>query len=139
MKETKSIKEVLSHHLSTGGFHEALKLELLEVQEDEGVVLIRAPFQPLHERGPNSGQGHGGPISAIVDIAADFAIFARVGYGVPTADLRIDFLRPAIETDLLARGKVIKAGKTLAVADVEVTDKNDRIVALGRGTYVTAR
>ena len=139
MKDSDGIKDTLRESLAKGGFHQALGLELVEVDKDRGLVTIKAPFQTLFERGPGSQQWHGGPIAAIVDIAAEFAIFARLGYGVPTANLRIDFLRPAIDTGLVAYGKVVKAGRTLAVVDVEIMNQHAQCIATGRGTYVTAK
>lgn len=139
MNDSDGIKETLRQNLNTGAFHEMLGLELVEVDENRGVVTIKAPFQTVFERGPGSRQWHGGPIAAIVDIVADFAIFAKVGYGVPTANIRVDFLRPAIDTDLIAHGKVVQVGRTLAVADVEIVNKDEKCVATGRGTYVTVR
>ncbi len=137
MTEGESIKEILQQHLGQGGFHAALQLKLVEADQDSGTVTIKAPFQTLFERAPGSRQWHGGPIAAIVDIAADFAIFAQLGHGVPTANMRVDFLRPAVDTDLVARGRVVRVGRTLAVADVEVSGQQNKLIATGRGTYVT--
>ncbi len=137
MTEGESIKEILQQHLGQGGFHAALQLKLVDADQDSGTVTIEAPFQTLFERAPGSRQWHGGPIAAIVDIAADFAIFAQLGHGVPTANMRVDFLRPAVDTDLVARGKVVQVGRTLAVADVEVSGQQKKLIATGRGTYVT--
>ena len=137
MNDGEGIKELLQQHLDRGAFHQALRLECLDADAAGGAVTIRAPFQALLERAPGSRQWHGGPIAAIVDNAADFAIFAQLGHGVPTANIRVDFIRPAVDTDLKVHGKVIRAGRTLAVADVEVVDQQGRLIATGRGTYVT--
>ena len=139
MSDGDGIKETLRQNLAKGAFHEMLGLELVEVDQNCGLVTIKAPFQALFERGPGSRQWHGGPIAALADIAADFAIFAKVGYGVPTANIRVDFLRPAIDTDLIAHGKVVQVGRTLAVADVEIVNQHEKRAATGRGSYVTAR
>lgn len=139
MSDDDGIKEILRENLAKGGFHEMLGFTLMDLDQDSGLVTIKAPFQALFERGPSSRQWHGGPIAALADIAADFAILAKVGYGVPTANIRVDFLRPAIDTDLIAHGKVVQIGRTLAVADVEILNQDEKCVATGRGTYVTAR
>jgi len=139
MSDGDGIKETLRQNLAKGSFHGMLGLELLDLDEGRGLVTIKAPFQVLFERGPGSRQWHGGPIAALADIAAEFAILAKVGYGVPTANIRVDFLRPAIDTDLIAHGKVVQIGRTLAIADVEILNQHDKPVATGRGTYVTTR
>lgn len=139
MGDGDGIKETLQQSLAKGAFHEMLGLELVDLDQGRGLVTIKAPFRALFERGPGSRQWHGGPIAALADIAADLAILAKVGYGVPTANIRIDFLRPAIDTDLIAHGRVVQSGRTLAVADVEILNQQEKLVATGRGTYVTAR
>ncbi len=139
MNDGEGIREILQQHLGQGGFHQVLRLQLIDADQENGTVTVKAPFQTVFERGPNSRQWHGGPIAAIVDIAADLAIYAQLGHGVPTANIRVDFIRPAVDTDLIAHGKVIRVGRTLAVADVEVVGQQDKLVATGRGTYVTRR
>ena len=87
------------------------------------------------ERRPGTRQFHGGPIAAFIDIVGDFAIGMLVGGGVPTMNFRTDYLRPAVGSALVAVARVRRAGKTASVVDVEVVDDEEKIVALGRGTY----
>lgn len=51
-----------------------------------------------------------------------------------TTSFNINFLRKPAETDLIARGKIIKLGKRLAVVEVSVFSEED-IVAHATGTY----
>ena len=81
---------------------------------------------------------HGGILSALIDAAADYAIAAKLGRAVPTIDLRVDFHQPAKQGNLRARARVVRLGGTLAVAEAEAFDADDRLVASGRGTYFTA-
>jgi len=81
---------------------------------------------------------HGGVLAALIDTAADFAIAAKLGRTVPTIDLRIDYHLPARPGNLRARGRAIRLGGTLAVAEAEAFDAEGRLVASGRGTYFTA-
>lgn len=57
--------------------------------------------------------------------------------GVPTIDLRIDWLRPARAGDLVATGRVVKTGRRVSIADVEVHDALGQLVAIGRGLYAS--
>ena len=86
---------------------------------------------------PGTRQFHGGPIAALIDIVGDFAIGMLVGGGVPTMNFRTDYLRPAIGEALIATARVRRAGKTVAIVDIEVFDDEKRLVALGRGTYAS--
>jgi uncharacterized protein (TIGR00369 family) len=62
-----------------------------------------------------------------------------LGDGIPTINLRIDYLKPAIGDALTATAKVRRTGRTVAVIDVDVMDDKGSLVALGRGTYSSQR
>ncbi len=101
----------------------------------EGEVELVCPFRPEFCRVGGSNMIHGGVISTLIDIAGDYAVASVIGGVVPTIDLRIDFLRPAVGTALTAKARAVKVGRTVAVADVEVFDDEGRMVAAGRGAY----
>ena len=103
----------------------------------DGEVVIRLPFREEFLRSDGSDWLHGGVIAALIDIAGDYAIVTRLGQGVPTIDLRIDWLRPAKAGDLLATGRVVKTGRRVCVADAEVHDATGALVAVGRGLYAS--
>lgn len=100
-----------------------------------GRVVASLALRPELERAPGSGQFHGGAIAALVDIAGDMAVAMALGGGVPTIDLRLDYLRPALGDRLVATATVRKLGRTVALADVEVVDAQGRLCAVGRGCY----
>ena len=131
------IGHTLRDLLSSGPFHEFLRIELVRYDVEAGAVDLRLPWRQELEREAGTKQWHGGPIAALVDIAGDFALVARLGRGIPTIDLRIDYLRPAIDTHLVATERTLRAGRSVGVVDVEVRDAQRRIVAVGRGTYST--
>ncbi len=87
---------------------------------------------------PTAKIAHGGVLATLVDVAADFAIAAKLGHPTPTVDLRVDYHRPAAPGKLRARATVVRLGGTMAVAEAEIYDLEDRLVASGRGTYLTA-
>lgn len=134
---THDIGVLLRDKLAEGRFQNFMQLELVDHDAAIGAVTVRAPWRVEFERGPGSGQWHGGPIAALIDIVGDFALIASLGRGIPTINLRIDFLRPAIHTDLLARARVLRAGRSIGVVDIEVCDAANRIVAVGRANYST--
>jgi uncharacterized protein (TIGR00369 family) len=103
----------------------------------DGEVAIRLPFREEFLREDGSDWLHGGIISALIDIAGDYAIMTKFNAGVPTIDLRIDGLRPARSGDLVATGRVVKTGRRVSVADVEVHDAEGQLVAIGRGLYAS--
>ena len=79
-----------------------------------------------------------GILAAIVDVAADYAIAARLGRPVPTIDVRVDFHKAAMPGDLTARARVVRLGSQYSTAEASVYDQEGALVASGRGTYFTA-
>jgi uncharacterized protein (TIGR00369 family) len=124
-------------HLDASPFHRFLGLSL--VRAEKGLVEILLPFRDELLRADGSDWLHGGVVSTIVDIAGDYAVASMVGSGVPTVDLRVDYLRPARRGDLRATGRTIRVGRTLAVADIEVHDASGALVAVGRAVYACPR
>ena len=112
-----------------------LGLKVISVNPERQEITVKMQMRSELERGSGTGQFHGGPIAAFIDVVGDFAIGMLVGGGVPTINFRTDYLRPAIGSALIAIARVRRAGKTASVVDVEVLDDQERLVALGRGTY----
>ena len=117
-------------------FQKLLGLELVAASETG--VTIRMPSNPHLLRVDGSPQLHGGVLSALIDIAGSYAVEAVVGGDAPTVDLRIDYLRPA-EGELVALAMVQKRGRKLCVADVEVRDARQKVVAIGRALYANTK
>ena len=97
------------------------------------------PMRPELERRIGTAQFHGGPIAAFIDVVGDFAVGMAVGGGVPTINLRIDYLKPAVGSLLTGTARVRRTGRTVALVDVDVHDERQSLVAVGRGTYSPQR
>jgi len=112
-----------------------LRLTVVALDHDAGTLTVSMPIRPEFERRLGTGQFHGGAIAAFVDVVGDFAIGMAVGGGVPTINVRIDYLRPAVGGVLTGTARVRRAGRTVALVDVNVYDEQRALVAVGRGTY----
>ena len=101
----------------------------LRVDEDPGEEEEEAPggIAPVNTR----------MIAAVIDIAGDFALALHVGDPVPTINFRTDYLRPAMKTALTATARVRQAGRSVGVVDIDVTNEQGKLVAVGRGCYST--
>jgi uncharacterized protein (TIGR00369 family) len=117
-------------------FHQWLGLTVLAVGDDS--VEIRATWREEWVVSVERRYTHGGILAALIDLAADFALVKQTGRGVPTIDMRIDYHRAAMPGDLIARGKVIRAGSQFSTAEAEIFDLDGKLLASGRGTYFTA-
>ena len=118
-------------------FMRFLGLELLHAEK--GRVEIRLPFRDEFMRQDGSDWYHGGVVSALADIAGDYAVITETGVGVPTIDMRVDYLRPARRGDLVAVGRTVRVGRTVSVADVEIRDASGTLVATGRAVYASPK
>jgi uncharacterized protein (TIGR00369 family) len=130
-------REKLASLLDASPFQRTLGLRLEAFEAGAETVTLRAVYGSHVERSSGTGQYHGGVIASLIDIAGDFALIAVLGYGVPTINFRVDYLRPAANTDLLALARVRRAGRNIGVVDIDVTDSAGRLIALGRGCYST--
>src|ERR1700722_4635616 len=127
----------LERMLADSPFQKLLGLRLEAFDIATQIVTIRSIFGPNVERATGTGQYHGGVIASLIDIAGDFALIAVLGHGVPTINFRVDYLRPALRADLLACARVRKAGRTIGIVDIDVSDTDGRLIAIGRGCYGT--
>ncbi len=130
-------QKTLETLLAGSPFQKLLGLRLDAFDLAAQTVTIRSIYGPNVERSAGTGQYHGGVIASLIDIAGDFALIAVLGHGVPTINFRVDYLRPASNSDLLALARVRRAGRTIGVVDIDVTDAKGRLIALGRGCYST--
>lgn len=123
--------------LDVSPFNLFLGLIVVTADASRQEVTMRSPMRPEFERRPGSKQWHGGVIASIIDTAGDFAVGMMVGRGLPTVNFRVDYLRPAVDTALVAVSRVRRAGKSVGIADVDVFDEKGALLAIGRGTYST--
>jgi uncharacterized protein (TIGR00369 family) len=114
-----------------------LGLAVIEADPAQQLVTMTLPMRPEFERIAGSGQWHGGPIAAIIDTVGDYALVMSLGRPLPTINFRVDYLRPAVNTALTATARVRRAGRSVGVVDVEVSDAQSNLVAVGRASYST--
>ena len=85
---------------------------------------------------------HAGAVTAIADSAAGYAALSLMpeGRGVLSVEYKINLLAPAIGDRIVARGSVVRAGRTLTVAQANVfaeTDGDERLIAVLTATMMT--
>lgn len=117
-----------------GPYHEWLGVRLAALEDDK--VVIEMPWRAEFVSTRAGGYAHGGILASLIDLAADYAIAARLGHGVPTVDLRVDFHRPAMPGTLRAEAQVVRIGRTVATADATIFDQAAKLVASGRGVFL---
>jgi uncharacterized protein (TIGR00369 family) len=121
--------------ITRGPYHQWLGLKVIAVDADG--IELKATWREEWVVNPDRRYTHGGVVAALVDLAADWAMVTQTGRGVPTIDLRVDFHAAAMPGDLTARGRIIKFGGQFSTAEAQVFDAAGKLLASGRGTYLT--
>jgi uncharacterized protein (TIGR00369 family) len=117
-------------------YHQWLGLKVTAVHDD-GIELT-ATWREEWVVNPERRYTHGGILAALIDLAADWALFKKLGRAVPTIDLRVDYHAAAMPGDITAKGKVVRQGGQFSCAEAFLYDKDGKLLASGRGTYFTA-
>ena len=103
---------------------------------------VEISLAPKPELSQQHGFVHGGALTAIADSAAGYAALSLMpaNRGVLTTEMKINFLAPAACDHIIARGKVLKAGRTLSLVQTEifaVTADQERLIAFLTATFMT--
>lgn len=125
------------HILARPPFHQWLDIRLIAFDGEEGTLTILLPYRSELSRSPDQRDFHGGIIATLIDLAGHACLAVKVGRRVPTIDMRVDFLRPAVDTDLKAVARILRVGRTVGICDVQVLDGTERVIAVGRCVYST--
>jgi uncharacterized protein (TIGR00369 family) len=104
-----------------------------------GAVEIGLPFRA--DLCQQDGFLHAGIVTTIVDSACGYAAYTYMPNAarVLSVEFKVNFLTPAVGDRLVARGKVVRAGRTITVCAGEVvayTGEAKRIVALMQATMM---
>ena len=95
-----------------------LGLELCELKTGEVSVCLDV----RDELKQNQSVVHGGAIASLIDTASAFVILTAIDESerVTTTDLTIHYLRPITAGRMLAKARIIRAGRRRFVVSVEV-------------------
>ena len=129
-------KEQIQQRLLDSPFNAFLGLEVMSADAGNSELIMRLKMRPELERLAGSGQWHGGPIAAAIDIVGDYGLAMLLGEPLPTINLRVDYLRPG-KGALTLVARVRRNGKMVGFVDVEVLNETGELVAIGRANYST--
>jgi uncharacterized protein (TIGR00369 family) len=109
-------------------------------QVEPGFVEIHLPINPAITQ--QHGFVHAGAVASIADSACGYAAFTLmpVDAGVLAVEFKINLMAPAKGDLLIARGRVIRAGRTLSVCQAEVvalSTGGEKTVAMLTSTVMT--
>lgn len=115
---------------------QTLGAELVSIER--GMVKIACSFSDTLTQ--QHGYFHAGVATSILDSACGYAALSMMPEKaeVLTVEFKVNFLRPAETSKLIAIGKVLKCGKTLVICEGEVYDEaEERLIANMTATMIT--
>lgn len=110
------------------------------VRAADGEVEIELPWSEGIQQ--QHGFAHAGAIATIADSACGYACLTRMpeGSAVLSVEFKINLLAPAVGERFVARGRVVRVGRTIGVATAEVLactgGKPDTCVAIMQATMM---
>jgi uncharacterized protein (TIGR00369 family) len=136
--ETADYQERIRSSFAKQGLMRTLGATLGNVSPGVVEIVIR-PDAAISQQ---HGFVHAGAVSAIADSAAGYAALSLMpaDRGVLTTEYKINLLAPAVGNRIVARGRVVKAGRTLTLAQTEVfaeSDGQEKLIALLTATLMT--
>lgn len=120
------------------GLMETLGASIADVSPGR-VDIVLAPSPAVSQQ---HGFVHAGAVASIADSAAGYAALTLMppGAGVLTAEFKINLLAPAVGERIVARGRVVKAGRTLTLSQTDVVaekEGQEKLVAVLTATLMT--
>src|ERR671934_2358554 len=114
------------------GWMETLGARITEATP--GRVVLELVAGPRHRHG--GGVVQGGVITQIADAAMGMSLATLQPDGIwnTTVELKINFIRPAVEGRLRAVGRVVDMGDALLFSEADVLDERGRLVARASST-----
>jgi uncharacterized protein (TIGR00369 family) len=130
------IKEVIE--LANGaGYFKLLSISITELGVGFSVVEMKLGKKHLNP----FGGIHGGAYSSLIDTAAYWALYGDIDEtaGLISIDVSVDNLAVTKKGILVAKGKRIKFGKNICVAETRVFDSNGKLVAFGTSKLMVSK
>lgn len=123
-------------------FNRQLGVKLLAA--DDGKATIRFDFKEDLVGNFITRVLHGGAISAVLDVVGACAVMSTFAdesplYGMGTVDMRVDFLRPGSGEHFIASGEVMRPGRILSAARMELHNDKEHLIAIGTAIYRVSR
>jgi uncharacterized protein (TIGR00369 family) len=104
-----------------------------------GEVTITLPMREALAQ--QHGSMHAGALASVLDSAAGYAAYSLMpsDAGVVSVEFKINLLEPAVGDRIEARGRVVRAGRTLSACVAEawaMTAEGEKLVATLQGTMM---
>lgn len=102
---------------------------------EEGVYEFRIPITPYMMN--SLGIVHGGITATLADSTMGSLINQSLPKGkyAVTSEMKVNYVKPGVGKELISRAKLIHKGKSLVVAQCEITNERGNLVVFATGTF----
>lgn len=131
---TQSQRQRIDRAFDEVPFVKFLGIELVEVEQGRAVMRVFV----RQELRRNGGVVHGGVTASLIDTAAAFAIMTTLApdQASSTVDLTVHYLRPIVSGNVTAHARVVRNGRRVVIASVDVVDEAEILLATALTTYI---
>jgi len=136
-KHLEGIQRIIRGELPVPPVARLIGFQLMSVRHGESVIELEA--SDMHAN--PMGTLHGGILCDVADAAMGIAFASTLedDESFTTLELKINFLRPVWKDKLRAVGKVVKRGKSIGMAECDVTNSQGALVARSSCTCMVLR
>jgi uncharacterized protein (TIGR00369 family) len=126
--------EALANLVNQCPYFKLLSMEIKDLQWGTSILEVQLEEKHLQP----FGNVHGGVMASVVDASAFWAVFPQVeaGKGLTTVEVKLNYLAPAQKGKLIAQGRCIRIGKTLALGEAQVKDDHGTLISHGTATMM---
>ncbi len=113
--------------------------KLIEIDPDEGTIEVA--FTAIDKFLNPAGTVQGGFLAAMLDDTLGPALVATLGDGewAPTANLNVQFMKPAKPGELRGSARIVRRGRDVAYLAGELRDPEGELVATATATAIIRR
>ncbi|NWQ42854.1 PaaI family thioesterase [Bacillus sp. EB106-08-02-XG196] len=123
--------------MENNNFRKLLGVKIEDISEGAAVLSLSIREDLLQ----SGNMVHGGVLSVLIDSVIGTAVRTVLDpneFSV-TAEMNINYFRPAIKGKIFAEGKLVNKGKLLIVGTGEIKDEEGRLLAIGKATYAVKK
>ncbi len=111
----------------------SLRVRVLELEKGSAKLLLPESDRVLR----HGGIVNGGAICTLMDAAGGTATATvNTGKNQVTIELKVNFLEPVKKGNMYCSAKVVRAGRQIVVVEMNLTDSDGKLCAMGIGTWM---
>lgn len=134
IKPNETYIEKLIEMVNTSPFPSHLRMKLDTISLDQATVKLETAqchLQPF-------GIVHGGVMATLIDTATFWSVFLRLpeDAGLVNIDLKLNYLKSIASGIMTAKGRCIRAGRSINYAEASVEDNEGNLIAHGTSTLM---